>query len=356
MLKRPLPTLDHLATMTDDVGMVQHAARDVPNRSTGYCVDDVARAFIVAVRATEHERERDRALGLSQTYLSFLHHAQREDGSFHNFMSYERQWLDEVGTPDSIGRAIWALGFGMRYAPSENGRRLCGEMLDRALPHVPDLAYTRAYAYAGLGLAHAVVARGGIDRGIARALVGIVAELTANFHEHSGPQWEWFEPFMTYDNARLCEVLLRAGTVLDDPEVVRLGMRTLRFYESVVIENGMFVPIGNAGWYPRGGHRARYGQQPLEAGSMVDVELFAESVDDALKLPGVRHMHLAEVALDWFHGRNTRNIDMVIGGGCRDGLEELGLNVNMGAESTLAYLSSAYTLAERPRAVRLSSA
>ncbi|HTV74231.1 MAG TPA: hypothetical protein VME66_11045 [Candidatus Acidoferrales bacterium] len=356
MLKRPVPTLDHLVTMTDDVGMVQHAARDVPNRSTGYCTDDIARAFMVALRASEFERDRERAQRLAEVYLSFLHDAQLPDGTFHNFMGYDRHWLDDVGTPDSIGRAIWGLGFGMRYAPRESWRRLCGEMLDRALPNVPDLGHARAFAYAGLGLSHACIARGSTDRGIARALEGLIEEFKARHREHSDPQWDWFEPVMTYDNARLCEVLLRAGSALGDDAAVNLGMRTLRFYESIVFEHGMFVPIGNAGWYPRGGQRARYGQQPLEAASLVDVELFAETLDDALKLPGVRHAHLAEVALDWFSGRNTRNVDMVIGGGCRDGLEELGLNVNMGAESTLAYLSSAFALAERPRALRLSSA
>jgi len=331
--------------MTDDVGIMQHAVRDIPDRSHGYCTDDVARALMTALRAAERERYRAEAMRLATIYLAFLVDAQRPDGRFRNFMSYDRRRLDEVGTPDSNGRAIWALGYGMRFAPRESWRKLCGEMLDRALPAVFDSAYSRSLAYAAIGLSYAYLARDCSDSAVAAALRSIVADFTQRHRLTGDEQWDWFENEMTYDNARLCEALLRAGHALDDERAMRLGMRTLRFYESVVFVGGVFVPIGNNGWYVRGGNRARYDQQPLEAAGMMDAELFASSIAAKVGEDEAAHRHFAEQAVGWYHGRNTRGAEMTRGGGCFDGLEEFRVNPNMGAESTLAYLWSALAFA-----------
>ncbi len=148
---------------------------------------------------------------------------------------------------------------------------------------------------------------------------------------------------MTYDNARLSEAVLRAGLTLADDELLAVGLRTFEFYKKVTLEDGVFVPIGNDGWYHRGGNRPRYCQQPLEAVSLVDAALVAL---DATGDPAYRAT--AEIGLDWYHGRNTRGIVMARNGGCLDGLNETSVNMNMGAESTLAYLAAAYALAARP--------
>ena len=334
------PSLEHLAALSDDVGVAQHATYDVPNRHEGYCTDDVARAFVVALAASEHDRERDTAVRLAHTYLAFLLHAQRPDGRFANFMSYERVWLDDVGTPDSNGRAIWALGIGARHAPRESWRHLCAERLERALPHVRDLGFLRSRAYASLGLVRALDARGRRDDAIAAELRDVAADFARRHRETATPEWDWFETELTYDNARLPEALLRIGTVLEDAAAIELGLRALAFYERLCIEDGVFVPIGNAGWFRRGGPRARYAQQPLEAASLVDAALAAEAATGDR-----RFRRLAECGLEWFYGRNARNVVMAVGGGCYDGLEEVGVNRNMGAESTLAYLASAFALA-----------
>jgi hypothetical protein len=291
---------------------------------------------------------------LANIYLAFLLDAQLPDGRFRNFMSYDRRRLDAVGTPDSNGRAIWALGYAVRFAPRESWRKLCGEMLDRALPAVRDLTYSRSLAYAAIGLSHAYLMRGRLDSAVAAALRSIVADFIRRYRAGSNERWEWFEDEMTYDNARLCEALLRAGDALDDEQAMRLGMRTLRFYESVVFENGLFVPIGNDGWYVRDGARARYDQQPLEAAAMVDAELFAASIAIKVGEGEAAHRQFAEQAARWFHGGNTRGAEMAQGGGCFDGLEELRVNPNMGAESTLAYLWSAFAFAQSPGRIGVS--
>jgi hypothetical protein len=300
----------------------------------------VARAFIVANTASADEDCRDLARHLGRTYLAFLMHAQNADGGFRNFMSYGRTWLDEAGTPDSNGRALWAVGHGLRYSPSEAGRRICGAMLERALPCVAGLGFLRSQAYAGLGLVHAYESFGRERPALAARLRAIGADFTARHARCAGADWDWFEDVLTYDNARLPEVLIRIGSVLEDPKLVALGLRTFAFYESVVLEDAIFVPIGNDGWYERGKTRARYAQQPLEAAAFVDAALAAEAATrDA------RYRRLAELGLAWYHGRNTRDALMTVGGACCDGLDSLSVNRNMGAESTLAYVASVFALA-----------
>ncbi len=337
---RRLPPLDHLRALSDDTGIVQHATYDVPNRSTGYCTDDVARAFMTALAATRFPELQGPATELARSYLAFLMDARLPDGRFHNFMSYRREWLDEVGTDDSIGRAMWALGFGTRFAPQARWRTLCARLLEGALPHVADLSFVRSRAYAGLGLAHARRAADGPSPALDAALRAIGSDLAARHAACAGPGWDWFENELTYDNARLPEALLRIGIALEETEFIARGKRTLDFYGEVAIADGTFIPIGNDGWYVRGGHRARYGQQPLEAAALVDAGQAALEATGEAGYEGV-----VRCAWEWFHGRNTRGLVLVDGGGCSDGLEERGANANMGAESTLAYLASAFAVA-----------
>jgi hypothetical protein len=326
--------------LTDDVGILQHALENVPNRKFGYCTDDVARAFMVALSYLRLAPSDKTAARFASTYLAFLQHAQLEDGRFHNFMDYDRRWLDEIGTHDSCGRAVWALGYGVANAPTQTWRRVCATLLDRALTTLESLEYIRSRAYATLGLAHAQTARK--DPRYETALRYLAGEIHASYLANAAEGWQWFEPIMTYDNARLPEALMKAGQALGVPRFGEAGLAALRFYEGVTIEDGVHVPIGNDGWYSRGGHRARYVQQPLEACAMVDAELAAfDLTGDAA------HVATAELALEWYHGKNSRGVAMANGGGCFDGLGEDTVNANMGAESTLALLSASYTMASR---------
>lgn len=334
------PPLDHLAILSDDVGVIQHALEGVPNRKTGYCTDDVSRAFMVALSYLRLTPSDKLAQRLASNYLAFLEHAQLEDGRFHNFMDYDRRWLDEIGTHDSCGRAIWSLGFGVANAPTQGWRRVCARLLDQTIPSLESLEYIRSRAYAALGFAHAANALG--EKRYADALQYLADEILAAYEATAADDWCWFEDIMTYDNARLPEALIRAGQVLSQPRFGEAGLAALRFYEQMTIENGIHVPIGNDGWYVRGGTRAVYAQQPLEASAMVDAELAAFDLSG-----DAGHVATAELALEWYYGKNSRGITMVSGGGCLDGLGPDSVNLNMGAESTLAFLSAAYTMAAR---------
>ncbi len=334
------PVLDHLVTMTDDVGIFQHARFDVPNRSFGYCTDDVSRALIVAIEATRDRATEQIGAKLVTTYLAFLFDAQLPDGWFHNFMGYDRRWQDHRGTHDALGRAMWGLGHCVLRSPRDAWRRVAREQFDAALPHVAGLYHVRSLAYAALGLVAVAAAEPG-DAKILDALRAAVTPIAAAYRSVSQPGWQWCEEVMTYDNARLCEALIRAGAVLGDYALLRDGLAMLDFYASVVIEDGTFVPIGNDGWYPRGGVRARFGQQPLEAAALVAAALAAYAATGE-----PRYETLAGIAGDWYFGRNTHGFLMVTNGGCRDGIDDNGVSPNMGAESTLAYLMSALALAD----------
>lgn len=342
------PVLDHLVAMTDDVGIFQHARFELPRRSFGYCTDDVSRALIVSVEAARRAATEAVGTTLTTTYLSFLSDAQLPDGWFHNFMGYDRRWQDERGTCDAFGRAVWGLGYAAARAPRDGWRHVARELLHAALPHVTTLPHLRSSAYAALGLAH--LATVDPDPLLRTALRAATTPLVTAFRAHSGPDWRWPEATITYDNARLCEALIRAGSLLDDHALASTGLEMLQFYAGIVVEDGMFVPIGNNGWYPRGGTRARYGQQPLEAAGLVDAALVAHAATG-----DERYLGLARIGGDWFFGRNTHGFLMVTNGGCRDGIDEAGVSPNMGAESTLSYLMSSIALAAtQPRELRLA--
>lgn len=337
-----IPPLDHLATLSDDVGVIQHALESVPNRSTGYCTDDVARALIVVIARMRLAPKDPRADRLATIYLSYLADAQLPDGRFRNFMSYGRRWLDEVGTRDSNGRAIWSLGYAMHHASDGRRRRVAKRLFEKALGALDWLEYALSEAYAMLGLAHAQAASP--RPAYAAALRHLGTRSLERLAANSDAAWTWFSDAMTYDVARKPEALIRAGLAVEQQAFVEGGMLALDFYERVVFENGLFVPIGNAGWYVRGAARARYDQQPLEAAAMVDAELAAlDATGDVARRKG------AHAAMAWYEGRNSEGIVMAHDGGCYDGLGAGTVNRNMGAESTLALLSAAYTLALRQR-------
>ncbi len=337
-----------MIALSDDVGVIQHAVEDVPNRSTGYCTDDVSRGYMVALAKLEIDPNDTAGDRLASTYLSFLHDAQLDDGRFHNFMGYDRAWLDAVGTHDSVGRALWALGYGMRYAPRTSWRRISQKLFDNGLRSLDWLTYPRSQAYAMIGLAHAC--ESSVSEGeqpqYKRYLRSLAGSLKQKYLDVRHADWQWFENILTYDNARLSEAMLRAGLALRDDELIAIGLRTFDFYQRVTVEGGIYVPVGNEGWYPRGGIKPKYCQQPLEAVALVDAALAAY---DATGDPAYRST--AQLGLDWYYGRNSRGIVMARNGGCLDGLNETSVNMNMGAESTLAYLASAYALAVRPAAM-----
>lgn len=349
------PSFAHCRTMLARQGIVQFAKHAQPDLAHGYCLDDNCRALLAAVVALGLDPEHADARTVGEAGLRFVLAAQRSDGLFHNLMDADGRFCDPVGSPESMGRTVWACGVAARCAPDPAWRELSLAVLSESLRSLGSLGFVRSRAYAVLGLA-AVVAperaapippvglavQGPLGRDLRDALGALCAGLLSEFDRAATDDWAWWEPELTYANARLPEALLRGAAALDDQRLAAAGLRALTFLESVTQSGDTFVPIGNDGWYRRGGHRAVYDQQPIEACAMVDMWLAAQ------RLTGDKtYRDKALVAFEWFLGRNTEGLVVARPefGGCRDGLKQGRLNENMGAESTLSYLHAHSALA-----------
>jgi glycosyltransferase involved in cell wall biosynthesis len=329
--------LDHIVRMSDGVGIIQHAVFNVPNYQEGYCTDDNARAFILCSMLDElggspPEENLDR---LSTTYLAFLFAAMnRETGRFRNFMSYGRQWLEVSGSEDSHARALWAVGTGAGRSRNEGHRKLSAQLFERGLPALESFSSPRAWAFALLGTHEFLRSHPGEPRAIA-ARAALTSRLTGLWRACATENWPWFERIAAYDNARLCQALLLGGQWIPDPEALEIGLKSLSWLASLQkTQAGSFRPIGSNGFYERGGARADFDQQPVEAQAMVSacLEAFRATKDESWSREAKR-------AFEWFLGRNDLGLPLYDSrtGGCGDGLHSDRVNENQGAESTLAF-------------------
>ncbi len=336
----PRARSSHLLTMVDDVGIIQHADGVVPLRSTGYCTDDIARLAIVALGLgrTSGVETYDRVLARS---LGFLRHAwSAEEQGMRNFMSYDRQWLDQPHAGDHFGRAAWALGEVVAAAPVPALLEPSLALLREMLPALEQQRSPRTIAFALLGLARAgteAIGGEGVD------VLGILAgRLAAQQRVNASADWYWAEDVLAYDNARLPQALIASGMALGDGTLVSEGMRSLEWYAGELGIAGPWLRlVGHCG-RRRGEPRPGEGdEQPLDAAALVEaeVEAFLATADEA-------HARHAVRAFEWFLGRNRlqRSVYDFATGGCHDGLGETDVNRNEGAESTLAYLQALLAL------------
>ena len=337
--QQPLPEikLDHLLRMTDGVGMLQHSRFTVPDRKHGYCVDDNARALIVAVTA-QNFKPLDASLNeLASVYLSFIDHAfNRDSGLFHNFMSYERYWLDEAGSEDSHGRALWGLGKTVALGRHEGQVSHADDLFQRALPAVDQFTSPRAVAFAIIGI-HAFLTGSSKNSDIEAMCRNLSAKLMQWFKNVASDDWPWCEETLSYDNARLPQALLLSGRWLGDDEMLQTALRALTWLKKIQQDESRcyFAAVGNHGWFTRGGDKAQFDQQPIEAAAMADacLEAFKFTHDEDW-------ITFAYQCFNWYQGDNELHISLYdhATGGCRDGLQANSANENQGAESTLCWL------------------
>jgi glycosyltransferase involved in cell wall biosynthesis len=337
---RELPELrlDHLARMTDSTGMFQHAIFSVPNFAEGYCTDDNARAFILAVLLDELEEQPERVRTLATTYAAFLHHAfDLKTKRFHNHLSFDRRWLDDQGSEDCHARALWALGLGVGRSPHRSFQIMAGQLFAQALPAVREFTSPRAWAFSLIAI-HEYLRRLSGDSLVNQTREALTTRLMELFVRASQPDWPWFEEELAYDNAKLAHALILSGHATGQIAVFERGLQTLRWLVEVQhSENGHLRPIGSNGFYRRGGLRANFDQQPIEAQAMVSACLVAyRTTSDPW------WYQQAHSALDWFLGWNDLGLEVYSSntGGCRDALHVDRVNGNQGAESTLAFLLS----------------
>ncbi|HEY1947159.1 MAG TPA: glycosyltransferase family 4 protein [Bryobacteraceae bacterium] len=337
---RELPELklSHLSRMTDSTGVFQHAIFSVPNFLEGYCTDDNARAFILAVLLDELGEDSEYVEALANTSAAFLHHAFNiTTQRFHNHMSFDRRWLDKQGSEDSQGRALWALGTGVGRSPYRSYQMLSGQLFTAALPALTEFTSPRAWAFGLIGI-HEYLRRLSGDSLAHQIRDTLTARLVELYDSNAQPDWQWFEEELSYDNAKLAHALILSGRVSGQQAVFERGLQSLRWLTELQISaKGHFRPIGSNGFYRRGGTRADFDQQPIEAQATVSacLEAYRATSD-------VSWYEQAQRAFDWFIGWNDLGLELYSPetGGCRDGLHVDRVNGNQGAESTLAFLLS----------------
>ncbi len=326
------PDISAVARMSDGTGMMQHSIFSVPDRDHGYCLDDNARALILMSQIEDlNPVLRDR---WTATYASFVQHAWNPDaGRFRNFMRYDRSWCEEVGSEDSFGRGVWALGVTARDAAGQQYRDWAIHLLEKCLPFTTDLHSPRTLGFVMLGCAALIDARG--THAKARELLSSFGnQLTALLAEARRPDWAWFEAMLAYDNCRLPEALLRAGQILGNSAFITCGLQTLDWIMvQQTADEGHFRAVGSESFGRAYAMPLPFDQQPLEAQGAIEACLAAYMVDHDEKW--INH---ATNAYRWFLGQNDLSQPLSSGadGGCFDGLMPQGVNRNQGAESVLA--------------------
>jgi len=334
----PQPKLDHVLGLTDDTGILQHAKFIIPARDFGYCTDDNARALIAVLMYQEMTGEKEVTTDLACRYLGFLLHAfDGTRGRFRNLLGYDRRWQEEIGSEDSHGRAVWGLGEAVALAPSTDIRAAAQDIFVRALPAVTHFTSPRAWAFALLGI-DAYLKRFGGDSEVRRVRENLSERLYLLHRQNARDGWPWLEDCLTYANGKIAQALIVSGNGQNRPEMLKAGLGSLSWLMEVQTgERGHFVPVGNKGWYPKGGAKARFDQQPIEAFNMI------EACRAAYEATGEEAwVHHAQTCLEWFLGRNDLHAPLYDHktGGCCDGLQSDGPNRNQGAESTLVCLLS----------------
>ncbi len=340
LLREPAFDLTHLKRLTDDTGLIQHAKYIVPDRHTGYCLDDNSRALMMCVWAV-FLMQSEEARGLIPTYFSFTHFLQKPDGHFRNFIDYQRHFLDETGSDDACGRALWALGYIIWRPPRDAYRSMAFECFKKALPWVRGLNL-RGKAIAMLGLVSYLRCYQG-DESVTALLRECADYLLALYKDVSDDSWRWFEDIICYDNGIMPMALFQTYSILREEKYLQVAGETLEFLEKVAGNNGRLSVVGSRGWYKRGGERAQYDQQPIDAAAMVLAYQSAYRVTREKE-----YLKKMRWAFSWFLGENDMGMSLYDyeTKGCADGLLPEGVSLNQGGESTVSFLMALLAMIE----------
>jgi glycosyltransferase involved in cell wall biosynthesis len=344
----PAMQLGHFMAMCDDTGILQHAVHSVPDRAHGYCVDDNARALLVAC-ALNNQGEQRLPEPLTARLAAFVQHAWNPDTRrFRNFMSFDRRWLEDRGSEDSHGRTLWALGECARSDASPSRRRWATDLFAQALPTTEGFRSPRAWAFTLLGLDGYGVAVP--DDHSARTTRDHLADrLMSNLAMVQTADWVWFEEGLAYDNARLSQALIVTGMAAGSTAYIDAGLRSLRWLMTMqTAPSGLFRPVGTTGFHDTRATPHAFDQQPLEATATISACIAAWRADGDL----LWRQEVARV-FAWFQGDNDLSVPLIDPdtGSCRDGLHPDRANENRGAESVVSYLLS---LAEIRQLARMS--
>lgn len=339
LLLLPPFLLTHIKRMTDDTGIIQHAKFGIPNLKEGYCLDDNARALLMVLMAYKQKKD-TLALELSPIYLSYIHFLQNKNGTFRNFLSFNRNFLDEEGSEDSFGRTIWALGYLLGNAPNDAYYQMGKLVFFDAAPNFEKLNSIRSIANTMIGISYYLKSNPS-DDGMIERLRNLAQKLCEHYQQNSTGKWKWFESLLAYDNGILPLALLHAAGILNDEEITKIALDSMNFLTDTTMKDGYLSIIGNKEWYIMNEERSTYAQQPIDAMAMVLMfhQAFHLTKDK-------EYLNKLYTAFMWFLGNNDLRMSLYDfeTKGCCDGFESYGINRNQGAESSLAYLISHLTV------------
>lgn len=329
----PVINMNYLKELTDDVGIFQHTLYGIPDYGFDYSSDDAGRA-IVAFAQYYNLFHDESALIMVDKYMSFLIHCKRDDGWFNNFMNFKKEFPPQSISQDTFGRCMWGLGEATSLVRNRAPGLLAKLILEEHLSMIDQLVFPRAQAYTACGLASFLTLHH--DHNAAKdSLKHICDVLLDRYQALADGTWNWFEDFLSYDNARLSQALLLGYRHLGDPSYLEVGIASLDFLLNTQYNNGYFDMIGNEGWYHKGKEKALYSQQPVDAGAMTETCILA------MELTGdQKYLEMAYAAFQWYLGRNLQGKSLFnpLIGSCSDGLDPEGPNENRGAESTISYV------------------
>ena len=328
-------SMKQIKRLTDDTGIIQHAIFGIPNLKEGYCLCDNSRALLLALMAYRIKKD-ESSLKLIPTYLSFILYMQNDDGNFKNYLSFSREYLEEVGSEDSFGRTIWAVGYLFNYPPNNSYRQIGQLIFDKAKPHFDNLQSIRSIANTIIGISYYLRNKMSDDAMIEK-LRGLTYKLIDHYNINNHDGWHWYEALLAYDNAILPLAMLHATSILNEDKINKIAFESMNFLVKNTMSNDYLSIIGNEEWFMKDGERSVYAQQPVDAMGMV--LMFRQ----AYNITGDRS-YLTKLfkSFKWFLGENDLRMSLYNHDtqGCCDGIESYGINQNQGAESTIAYLVS----------------
>lgn len=332
----PKVNLSHLKYLTDNTGVVQHCIYNFKDYRFGYSCDDVARALVIVFLHYDLFKDKE-DLDLAKIYLQFIYNAQTGDGCFHNFMNYEKIFIDKEGSEDTFGRCLWGLGTAINYELQITNyklKKLAEKIFVKALPNIKKIKHPRALAYSIIGLYNFLQ----INKNNKNCLnlIDILAHKLINLYKKNlSLNWYWVNDALTYGNAKIPQSLLLAFKITAKNKFFTTAITILDFLTQAQYKDGYFNIIGNDGWYFKGKTKAIFDQQPIDAGYLAECYLTAYEITKEKK-----YLKLANDVFQWFLGKNIlkKPLYNFKTGACYDGLEKTGVNENCGAESTICFL------------------
>ncbi|MBN1941260.1 MAG: hypothetical protein JW772_03705 [Candidatus Diapherotrites archaeon] len=325
----------HLTAMTDDFGLFQHARFEKPNKSTGYALDDNARALIVALELGEYS--------LAEKYLGFIKFCQARSGLFHNKITWRKRKRHAADHGDCFGRVVWACGHAMQSKAPKAMKKECKKIFSKAKRFFPLVEDAKTMSLCLLGCVNYYRARASPKKMLRRYINDFGNRIVEKFEANASKAWLWFEHMLSYCNAKIPQALFEAYRVTNNKRFLKTALVSFDFLVKKTFLKKCFVPIGQAGWCRPNGMRALFDQQPIEAATMTEA-----AVSAYLATGNPKFQKIAKNSFGWFFGNNLtkETVYNPKNGGVFDGIAANTINENQGAESVVSYLIARVELAK----------